>query len=251
MEKIAAEKAGIIKPGCDVVLYRQGWEVIETVEDACRRAGIPGGPWLTDPEALEVVSSGPEGQRFRYQGMGPFHIPLLGEYQLYNAITVLETVAALKLRGWDIAWEAVKRGLSQARWPGRMELVRRSPDVILDGGHNPQCLEALSRSLRGLYPGKKLIFLTGVLADKDWRAMMGELLPLAKEFCAITPDSPRAMPARELADYLEGCGVRATPCGTVRDGLDRALAAAGPEDVVCATGSLYMIGEVRHLLGLC
>ena len=107
------------------------------------------------------------------------------------------------------------------------------------------------KALRTLYPEKKLIFLTGVLADKDYHAMMGELLPLAREFYTITPDSPRAMPAQELAEYLEARGVRAVPCGTVRDGLDRALAAAGPKDVVCACGSLYMIGEALHLLGLC
>ena len=103
----------------------------------------------------------------------------------------------------------------------------------------------------GLYPEKKLLFLTGVLADKDYPAMMGELLPLAKEFFTITPDSPRAMSAQELADYLRGRGGRAAPCGTVREALDQALAAAEPQDVVCVTGSLYMIGEVRHLLRLC
>lgn len=249
--KIAAEKAGIIKPGSDVVLYRQDQAVIEAVEAACRRVGDPGRLWLTDPGALEAVSGGPEGQRFRYQGMGPFHLPLLGEYQLYNAITVLETVAVLKRRGWEISREAIDKGLAQARWPGRLELVRLSPDVILDGGHNPQCMEALARSLRGLYPGKKLIFLTGVLADKDWVAMVGELLPLAKQFFTITPDSPRALSAADLADWLERQGVEAVPCGTVREGLDRALATAEPEDVVCACGSLYMMGEVRHLMGLC
>lgn len=249
--KIAAEKAGIIKPGSDVVLYRQDQAVIEAVEAACRRAGSSGRLFLTDPRALEAVSGGPEGQQFRYRGMGPFHLTLLGEYQLYNAITVLETVDVLQRRGWDIPLEAVRTGLTQARWPGRLELVRLSPDVILDGGHNPQCMEALARSLRGLYPGKKLIFLTGVLADKDWAAMVGELLPLAKQFFTITPDSPRAMSAGALAEYLEGQGVGAVPCGTVREGLDRALAAADSKDVVCVCGSLYMMGEVRHLLGLC
>ena len=112
-------------------------------------------------------------------------------------------------------------------------------------------MEALARALRELYPEKKLIFLTGVLADKNWTAMMGELLPLAKEFYTITPDSPRAMSAVDLAAWLESRGAKAVPCGTVGDGLERALAAAGPRDAVCATGSLYMIGEVRHLLGLC
>ena len=81
--------------------------------------------------------------------------------------------------------------------------------------------------------------------------MMGKLLPLAKKFFTITPDSSRALPARELAGYLESQGGRAVPCETVREGLGRVLAEAGPEDAACVCGSLYMIGEVRHLLGLC
>ena len=245
--KIAAEKAGIIKPGCSAVLYGQSLKAETAVERACGVVNVP----LARTAPVEPVSSGLEGQSFTYRGRGPYSIPLLGEYQVHNAAVVLETVDALRRRGWEIPEKAVQSGLSQARWPGRLELARRSPDVILDGGHNPQCMEALARALGELYPGKKLIFLTGVLADKDWSTMMGELLPLAKEFCTITPDSPRAMSAGELADYLEKQGARAVPCETVRDGLDRALASSGAQDVVCACGSLYMIGEVRHLLGLC
>lgn len=246
---IAAEKAGIIKAGCNAVLYRQSQEVEEVVEGACREQNVP--LTQTAPEELEILSSSLEGQRFTYRGRGPYSIPLLGEHQRYNAITALETIAVLQGRGWNIPEKAVTEGLSKTVWPARMELVRRNPDVILDGGHNPQCMEALGRALRELYPGKKLIFLTGVLADKDYPAMMGEILPLAKEFYTITPDSPRAMSAGELADYLEKQGVRAVPCGTMQEGLERAQAAAGRSDAVCVTGSLYMIGEVRHLLGLC
>ena len=247
LDKIAAEKAGIIKEGCSVVLYEQGFDLYGLFEEICRfrysRLALAGSP--------VVLSSGLEGQTFTYRGSGPYHIALLGEHQISNAAVVLETVKVLRQRGWEISEAALARGLEEARWPGRLELAWNSPNVILDGGHNPQCMEALARSLRGLYPEKKLLFLTGVLADKDYPAMMGELLPLAKEFFTITPDSPRAMSAQELADYLRGRGGRAAPCGTVREALDQALAAAEPQDVVCVTGSLYMIGEVRHLLRLC
>lgn len=245
--QIAAEKAGIIKEGCDVVLYGQSGEVLAAVESACRTRRAS----LAVTAQPEVLSAGLEGQTFTYRGEGPCHISLLGEHQVRNAAVVLETVNVLRRRGWNIPEEAVVRGLDRARWPGRLELVRRSPDVILDGGHNPQCMEALSRALKELYPGKKLIFLTGVLADKNWPAMMEELLPLAREFYTVTPDSPRAMPAAELAAWLERRGVRAVPCGSIREGLELALVFLPPEDVVCVTGSLYMIGEVRRLLELC
>ena len=231
LAKIAGEKAGIIKPGCDAVLYGQEREAEEVVERACREQGVPLA--VARPKKLE------------------YRISLLGDYQVRNAAVVLETVNCLRRRGWAIPETAVVRGLEQARWPGRMELARRKPDVILDGAHNPQCMEALAQSLRGMYPDKKLIFLTGVLADKDCPAMMGELLPLAGEFFTLTPDSPRALPAGKLAEYLETRGARAFPCGSVREGLDRALAAAGAEDAIWVCGSLYMIGEARRELGLC
>ena len=231
LAKIAAEKADIIKSGCDAVLYGQDREVEEVVERVCRERGVPLA--VTRPHKLE------------------YHISLLGDYQIYNAAVALETVNRLRRRGWKIPETAVIRGLDQARWPGRMELARRHPEVLLDGAHNPQCMEALARSLGGMYPGKKLIFLTGVLADKDYPAMMGKLLPLAREFFTLTPDSPRALPAEKLSEYLKTQGAQASPCKSVGEGLDRAPAVARADDVVCVCGSLYMIGEARHRLGLC
>ena len=247
LDKIAREKAGIMKEGCPVVLYEQGYSIFSLFEFLCHTYYSG----LAVTAKPEVLSSGLEGQSFTYQDKGPYHISLLGEHQADNAAVVLETVDVLRWRGWNIPEEAVVRGLDQARWPGRMELARRSPDVILDGAHNPQCMEALVRALRGLYPEKKLVFLTGVLADKNWPAMLEELLPLVQACFTLTPDSPRALPAGALAEYLSGRNVPAVPCEDLREGLDRALTAAGPEGAVCVCGSLYMIGEARHLLGLC
>ena len=248
-EKIAAEKAGIIKPGCDTVLYHQRRDVEEVVTDACRHAGSP--MTVTDPDSLEVLSTGRDGQNFMYRGEGPYHINLLGHYQLSNALTALDIAAVLRRRGWPISREAVMQGMREAVWPARMELARRSPDVILDGGHNPQCMGAIRQALEELYPGKKILFLVGVLEDKDYHAMVGQLLPLARAFITITPDSQRALQAQALADYLRGEGAEAHSCETVEQGMEKALSMAGPEDVVCVCGSLYMIGEARHVLGLC
>lgn len=246
---IAHEKSGIIKKGCAAVLYHQSREVEEVVEEACRQLDCP--LTITAPDTLEVLEAGRDGQTFRYRGKGPYHISLLGRHQLYNATVALDTLWTMAGRGWKIDEQAIAQGLEKAVWPARMELARRNPDVLLDGGHNPQCMAALHTALEDLYPGKKIIFLTGVLGDKDYPDMVGEMLPLAKSFVTITPDSPRALSAQELADYLKSLGAQAQPCETTAQGLERALALAGPEDVVCACGSLYMIGEVRHLLGLC
>ena len=246
---IAAEKSGILKPGCRAVLYGQSREVGEVVARVCAEKKIP--LTVTDASQLTLLSSGLDGQRFTYRGSAPLLLPLLGDYQLRNAMTVLDTVDALRAQGRNISADAVARGLAAARWPGRLELVRRRPDLIIDGGHNPQCAQALAASLRGLYGEKKLIFLIGVLADKDWQSMVGEVLPLAKAIVTVRPESERAKDENELAAWVRAQGVPAEAHASIGEALDAALALAGPEDAVCAWGSLYSVGELRHCLGLC
>ena len=227
-----------------------------TISGTDSNLGTKTGPFnqgytVTDPDSLEVLSTGRDGQNFMYRGEGPYHINLLGHYQLSNALTALDIAAVLRRRGWPISREAVMQGMREAVWPARMELARRNPDVILDGGHNPQCMGAIRQALEELYPGKKILFLVGVLEDKDYHAMVGQLLPLARAFITITPDSQRALQAQALADYLRPEGAEAHSCETVEQCMEKALSMAGPEDVVCVCGSLYMIGEARHVLGLC
>ena len=231
------------------MLYGQSREVGEIVARACVEKNIP--LTVTDASQLTLLSSGLDGQRFTYRGSAPLLLPLLGDYQLRNAMTVLDTVDALRAQGRNISADAVARGLAAARWPGRLELVRRRPDLIIDGGHNPQCAQALAASLRGLYGEKKLIFLIGVLADKDWQSMVGEVLPLAKAIVTVRPESDRAKDENELAAWVRAQGVPAEAHASIGEALDAALALAGPEDAVCAWGSLYSVGELRHCLGLC
>lgn len=249
LEKIAREKSGIIKSGCRAVLYAQTQEVTRVVEAACHAENVL--LTVTAPETLERLFSALNGQVFRYRGRGPYRIALLGEYQLGNAITALDTVDALREKGWQITGEALARGFASVTWPGRLELARRSPDFLIDGAHNPQCADALMRSLSGLFGDKKLIFLVGVLADKDWRLMLSRALPLAKAFVTVTPPSARALPADTLAAYLSDRGVGAHAAASLEDAVEIALRLAEPDDTICAWGSLYSVGELRHILGLC
>ena len=204
---------------------------------------------ITAQEKLERISSSLDGQEFKYRGRGPYHLRLLGEYQLLNALTVIDVCNALRSRGWDkLTDEAIDEGLSHAQWPGRLELLRRGPDFIVDGAHNPQCVDALMDSLAALYGDKKLIFLTGVLRDKDWQQMLRRALPLAKAFVVITPPSARALDENELAAWLNAQGVQAVPAKDTDDGVRRVLALAGEDDAICSWGSLYFTGEVRRVL---
>lgn len=247
LEKIAAEKAGIVKAGGTVVLGDHTEPVRRTVEEICRQRGAR----LIQAEEPAPLARSLEGQRFSWGPYPEVCLSLLGEHQLQNAATALAVLEVLREREWPIPDQAVLEGMAHAVWPGRFECAGTHPAIIVDGGHNPQCVDALTAALEGLYPGRKLIFLAGVLADKDWQSMFRRILPLAKAFVAVTPDSPRALPAAELADWLAQFSLPVSVQETLDQGVDAALALAGPEDVICAWGSLYSVGEIRHHLGLC
>jgi dihydrofolate synthase/folylpolyglutamate synthase len=243
LEEIAATKAGIIKPGCRAVCYDGAPEVTATVRRVCAERNVP-----LRVASFDRLAPGPEtldGQRFAWEGR-TYRLALLGRHQLRNAATVLETVAVLRERGWRVPESAVERGLAEVRWPARLEVLRRAPLFLLDGGHNPQCAEALAESLERLLDGRKAAFLLGVLADKDYPRMTELLTPLASEFFCLTPLSGRALAADELARYLTARGAKARAFDSVDKGLSAALDAAERTGAAVAFGSLYLAGAVRE-----
>ena len=242
LEEIAATKAGIIKPGCSCVCYDGPPEVTEVVKAVCSEKGVA--MRRTDFSQLTPLEQSLVGQRFSWRGK-TYSLALLGQHQLYNAAVVQETVKALRERGWRIPERAVEAGLRTVQWPARLEVLCRNPVFILDGGHNPQCAEALAWSLEQLLPGRKAVFLLGVLRDKDYPRMMARFLPLAWEFVCLTPLSDRALPAEELASYLKEQGAKACSEEDISTGIRAALNVAGENGLVVAVGSLYLAGAVR------
>ena len=247
MADIARAKAGIIKEGGRVVSYGGNPEADEVIAAVCRARNAS----LCQPDFSAIVPGdfSLEGQTFSYKGWRGLRIPLVGAYQMNNAAVVLETVEVLRQRGWSVSDEAVRQGLADTRWPARFEVLRRDPVFIVDGGHNPHGIRATAESLRRLFPGRKITFVTGVMADKDVEHILGLIVPLADQFFTVRPDNPRAMDAGELARRIEAMGAKATACASVRDGVDRAIQAEGPHGVACALGSLCMSGEVRSCFG--
>lgn len=243
MADIAGAKAGIIKPGGSVVSYGGNPEADPVFEQACREKGAS----LRRPDFSRIVPGGfdLDGQSFSYGPWKDLRIPLVGSYQMNNAAVVLETVAALRERGWNVPDDAVRQGMAATRWPARFEVLRRDPVFIVDGGHNPHGIRATAESLKRLFPGKKFTFVTGVMADKDVESILGLIVPLADQFFTVRPNNPRAMKAEELASRIAALGVRATPCESVAVGVAKAIEAEGADGVACALGSLYMSGEVR------
>ena len=242
LEKIAETKSKIIKPGCQAVCYREPASVEAVFEDRCKEVGAE----LTraDFDSIRLRSASLEGQVFDWGQYEGLELPLLGQHQLYNAAVVLTVMEVLKKQGWNVTEEAVRRGLANVSWPGRFELVARDPLFIADGGHNPQCIEALVKNVRDYLGGRHLTILTGVLGDKDYHEMYEDMSHFASEFVTITPDNPRAMKAADLKTYLERFGKPVTACGSAAEGVALAKQLAGKDGVVLAYGSLYMLGDV-------
>ena len=245
VELIAAEKAGIFKGG-----RAAAYDLPENVRAVLREAAERTGTRLSfaDFGQLRSIYDGADGQRFACRGR-EYEISLLGEHQLYNAATALEAIEQLRSAGWDIPYEAVRRGFAAARWPARFERVLTGPDFVIDGGHNPQCLAATAAALRRYYPDTRRVLLFGALADKDWRGMARLLMPVADEFVCATPCSPRALPGEALAEFLRAEGCRASACGTIEEAVSRAYERARPDGMACCVGSLYMAGAARAAAG--
>ncbi len=246
LEKIAGAKAGIIKPGCDAVLYRERPSVEAVFEERCKALNAP--LHKADFDSLHLLSHSLEGQVFDWERFHALRLPLLGEHQLHNAAVALTAARVLQKRGWKITDEQIREGIESVRWPGRFELMRKDPMFIIDGGHNPQCIEALVKNIRDYLPGRELTVLTGVLGDKDFHCMYRDVAQYAKEFITITPANPRALTAEKLADYLRQFGKPVTACDVVADGVRLAIEHAGKDGVVLCYGSLYMIGDIDAAL---
>ncbi|MDD6273377.1 MAG: bifunctional folylpolyglutamate synthase/dihydrofolate synthase [Clostridiaceae bacterium] len=243
---IARDKCGIIKNGCDTVMTPyQPAEAVSVIEAACRERGAR----LTVPDMqhVSVLSRSLIGSRIRYDGM-ELYIPMAGEYQIRNAVTVVEICRALQQRGAALTWDAIAGGISAAHMPGRFETVRNTPLCILDGGHNPGAIEALCRNLDESLNGRRLIVVMGMFADKDYVSCVKNIASRADLFIATSSGQPRSQEARTLA------GIAKQYCHDVCWNPDIAVASrvalglASHGDVILVCGSIYNIAPARAVL---
>lgn len=246
VEEIAETKAGIFKEGGNAVVYR-GTEGVEAVfEKVCAERNVS--LKKADFDGLKLLRHGLEGQVFDCGDRKALELPLLGNHQLHNAAVVLGVIDTLIEKGWNITEEQIREGLATVSWPGRFDIMRQDPLFIIDGGHNPQCIEALVKNIQDYLTDRKVIVLTGVLADKDYADMYKPVMPLVQEFVCITPPNPRKLDADKLAQYLQEAGAKATACDSVISGVQTAMDKAGSDGVVLCFGSLYSIGSIRDAL---
>jgi dihydrofolate synthase/folylpolyglutamate synthase len=246
--EIAAQKAGIIKPGCTVVTAKQYPEVEEVIYRTAKSLNCPVAQ--TQPEQIVKKSRSLRGQTFDYKEWKDIEISLAGEYQFLNAALALEVIDALREKGYVIPDSAVYNGLKHVVWNGRFTVIAEEPCFIIDGAHNRDAAMQLRRTIEQYLPGKRLIFIMGVLADKEYDLVARQTAPLADEIITVmTPDNPRALPAEVLAETVAKYQPHVQAAESLGDAVEKAYALAGKEDVILAFGSLSYLGALTREVG--
>lgn len=244
---VAREKAGIVKPGVPLVTAAEG-EPLAVLEAEAGRRDAPIYRWGREFAAPREAPGRCRfaGRRWRWDGVA---VGLLGDFQRINAGVALAALETLEERGWRLGEEPVRRGIAGVRWPGRLEVLGPGPRVVLDGAHNPHASRVLARALREDLTYRQLWLILGILGDKDARSIVADLAPLASHLIATRSGSARALDPAEIEALMRAAGgadLRTMP--SLTRALDQVLGEAGPEDLVCVTGSLTTVGEARtHL----
>jgi dihydrofolate synthase / folylpolyglutamate synthase len=259
LAEIAYEKAGIIKPGVPVVSAPQPDEALSVIEHTASERGST--LTLVGRDVLFGAQSEDEyGQWFtvRRHGRNPerFWTPLLGKHQVVNAAVALATLEHARQADLKIATkvteEALHTGLRLVNWPGRLEVIRRAPWLVMDVAHNADSAERLASALKAIFPYDKLIIIFGAFTDKDVQGMFNALLPLTSHLVLMQAINPRAFSADHLGEMAQNAGYYG-PLELIPpadEALARAESLAGPRDLICVTGSLSIVGEIRNLLQL-
>ncbi len=241
VEKIAFEKCGIIKDSGIAVSYPEqpegAMEVIKkTAEDHGKKLIVP------DLTKLEIISEGIRGTDVRYRDL-QFTVPFIGRHMVMNAVTAAET--ALNM-GIDKSF--IPAGISGSVMPARMELVSEYPAVLIDGGHNEGCAEALKNTLQKFYKGKKILAVIGMMKDKDTDKYLSQTAPLFSRIITTRPDNPRSEQAEELKNTaLKYCG-NCTAEDDPRKAVDMACSETSDYDLLVICGSFYLAGDVRKYI---
>jgi dihydrofolate synthase / folylpolyglutamate synthase len=250
LREIAGEKAGIIKPGVPVIIAEQRDEAGQVL---LSKAGELGAPVVETNSTFKIESSQMAGGRVRAlvketTSGNEYHLnpQLAGRFQLQNALNAVAAALVLQSRGFHIAADAIEQGIATAVWPGRIEKVQSHPDIYLDGAHNPSAARELAVFLEENLRTRKLIVIFGALRDKAVDEIAGILFPLASEVIFTQPNTSRSISASQLAEIAGHHAAGYKIISDAEAALEFAMTEAAPDDVICITGSLYLVGQLRH-----
>ena len=245
LAEIATEKAGIIKPGSIVVISPQLDEVARVIEGICKsyRATLVR---VGSDVTWRSLGSDLNGQQLQVEGrLGSYElfIPLIGQHQLDNAATAVAAVETLAERGFNISRDSITNGLTRVDWPGRLQILSHHPLIVADGAHNPDSARRLKQSLEQYFDFDRAILVIGTSVDKDIASIVSQLVPLFSRVIVTGSRHPRAMaPAPIVAEFARQ-GVETQRTDDVASALSLALTIAGDRDLICVTGSLFVVAE--------
>ena len=250
LEEIATEKAGIIKPDRPVISADQPPEATTTLQRIADERGsrllLGGRDWHASGTTRDFDVTGPSGT------IDHLSFGLAGQHQIENAGLAVTVARELVGRGFRIPDESLRAGLADVSWPGRFEIGRTDPVVVLDGAHNVDSARRLAETLSEEFPGRKVHLIVGIARDKDVPGMLAHLVPLAASVTATASRSPRASDPESLVDAINEINplISAASVTNVSQALDHLVSSLGPDEVICVTGSLYVVAEAREALGL-
>lgn len=253
IEKIAYEKAHIIKKGCPVVYggldAKNDGDAFKVISAHAAELDAP--LYCTDYEKLTVKEATLNGTLLDYKEFKDIRISLLGLYQPQNCAKALEIIRVLRSAGYDIDDEAVRTGLLNTVWRARFERLMDEPQVFYDGSHNPDGVEMAAKTLSHYFGAQKVNILTGVMADKDYPAMVSMLAPFVAKAFTVTPSNPRSLDAQSLREVFEESGVTAEAFASIPEAVKAAIEESKKDGVplVCL-GSLYMYAEITDAMGI-
>ncbi len=253
LREIAREKGGIIKSGIPTVTAPQRAEAIRALEEIGEQRSAP----LVEVSRDWDYEAGPadrSGQSFSVQRIGAggsdlddeYWIPLLGRHQLENAASAVAALDVLREQGFDLPVASVHEGLRQVEWLGRLEILSQDPLVVVDCAHNPYSARTLRSALQEWFPDHTWVMVFGASMDKDIAGMLEALVPISEYTIVTRANHPRAMAPIELADIVAGVGGGAEVSLNVRKSLERALAMMDPGNGLLATGSIFLVADLRE-----
>jgi dihydrofolate synthase/folylpolyglutamate synthase len=250
LAEIAAEKAGILKPGVPLILAEQRPEALEVIRARATELGSPvietGTTFRIEKEWMEngcsraAVSENASGWSLELAPRLP------GKFQIQNSLNAVAAARYLQNRGYRISDGAIVQGIAEAVWPGRLEKLQSGPDLYLDGAHNPSAARELAAFLEQNLAGRKIWLVFGALRDKAVDEIAGVLFPLAAEVIFTQPRTSRAISVGQLAEITSHHAAHFTVIPEPETALEYALDRAAPHDAIVVAGSLYLVGQLRH-----
>ncbi len=250
--EIAYEKAGIIKPGIPVISGCEDPEADQVIRQ--RAQGVAVSHLVALPTA-KVSIHDPRDGRYEFdltlegESLGRFRSPLMGRFQVKNAVAAIAAARELRAQGWKIGAAAIKEGLRKARWPGRLEVVSERPLAVLDGAHNTAAAREIAAFIRECWSGRKVTIVYATMRDKTFREITEILFPLARKVHLTRPHQARAAAPEDILAAAKATGSEMVIYPGPAQAFDAALRESSPDDVVLAAGSLFLVGEIkRHLM---